>query len=42
MEVENGETAANDYGDYSIDNTLDSLNKSASGQKLERNTLMST
>ena len=40
MEVENCETA-NDYGDYSIDNTPDFLNKSASGQKLERNTLMS-
>ena len=41
MEVENGETA-NDYGDYSINNTPDSLNKSAYGQILERNTLMST
>ena len=32
MEVDNGETA-NDYGDYRINNTPDSLNKSASMAK---------
>ena len=39
MEVEHGETA-NDYSDYSIDNTPASLwNKSASYQKLKHNTV---
>ena len=40
MDVDNGETA-NDYGDYNINDTPDSLNKSASSQKLERHTLIS-